>query len=238
MIQLQQAGSMQFSLALNDRMVLGQVRSRLLACLGPQRDAWRRDPVSQLVSAIISAKTRDAISTAAFERLRRRYTAWDGLRIAAPRDIEAIIVPVRYADRKAVQLPRALGMIVARTGSLDLDFLADWDEDMAMQWLRGLPGVGPKVAATVLNFSSLRKRALAVDTHLLRVGARLGLLPPSTDYDVGYDLFMRLVPDAWDAADLYELHWFLKYLRPTTPLPPPPPPAPSPPPHPPPPPRP
>jgi endonuclease III len=51
---------------------------------------------------------------------------------------------------------------------------------MAMQWLRGLPGVGSKVAATVLNLSTLRMRALPVDTHLLRVGERLGPLPVAT----------------------------------------------------------
>lgn len=203
---------MQLSLALNDRLVLWQIRARLLARLGPQRDAWRLDPVSQLVNAMISTNTLDAVSSAAFERLRQRYASWDDLRLAAPDELEAIIVPVRHANQKARHLPQALRMIVARNGSLDLDFLGDWDEEMAIQWLRGLPGVGAKVAATVLNFSTLRKRALPVDTHLLRVGKRLGLLPPHTDYDDGYDLFMRLVPDTWDADALYEFHWLLKYL--------------------------
>src|SRR5260221_6539624 len=203
---------MQLSLALNDRQVLWQIRGRLLARLGPQRDAMRRDPVSQLVNAIISAKTRDEVSSAAFERLRRRYPSWDALRLAAPGEVEAIIAPVHHADSKAVYLPQALRKIVASTGSLELDFLIDWDEEMAMQWLRGLAGVKSKVAATVLNFSTLRMRVLPVDTHLLRVGERLGLLPPGADYKSGYELWMRLVPDQWDADDLYELHWLLKYL--------------------------
>ena len=64
---------MQLSLALNDRLAVWQIRDRLLRRLGPQRDAVRRDPVSQLVNAIISAKTRDEVSSAAFERLRQRY---------------------------------------------------------------------------------------------------------------------------------------------------------------------
>jgi endonuclease-3 len=203
---------MQFSLALGDREILPAIRARLLARLGPQRDALRRDPVSQLVNSLISAKTRDAVSSAAFERLRRRYPTWDGLRRADPGTVEAIIRPVRYAERKAVHLPLALARIATLSGSLDLDFLADWDDEMAMQWLRGLPGVGSKVAAAVLNFSTLRGRALAVDTHLLRIGERLGLLAPGTDYEDGHDAYMRLVPDDWDADDLYEFHWLLKYL--------------------------
>jgi endonuclease-3 len=203
---------MQLSLALNDRPILWRIRARLLARIGPQRDALRRDPVSQLVNAIIGTKTRDEVSSAAFEGLRRRYASWDALRLAAPGELLEIIAPVQHADRKVVHLPQALRNIVASTGSLELDFLVDWDEEMAMQWLRRLPGVMSKVAATVLNFSTLRMRVLAVDTHLLRVGGRLGLLPPDTGYDAGYDLFMRLVPDQWDADDLYEFHWLLKYL--------------------------
>src|SRR5712671_1568324 len=104
---------MQLSLALNDRQVLWQIRGRLLARIGPQRDVVRRDPVSQLVNAIISAKTRDEVSSAAFERLRRRYASWDALRLAAPGELVEIIVPVHHADRKAVWLPQALRNIVA-----------------------------------------------------------------------------------------------------------------------------
>jgi hypothetical protein len=145
---------MQLSLALNDRDAVWEIRERLLARLGPQRDAVHRDPVSQLVNAIISAKTRDDVSSAAFEKLQRRCISWDALRVAAAAEVESIIAPVHHADSKAVHLPQALRNIVASTGSLDLDFLADWDEEAAMQWLRRLPGVMSKVAATVLNFST------------------------------------------------------------------------------------
>jgi endonuclease-3 len=203
---------MQFSIAFNDREIVLEIRARLLARFGPQRDDLRLDPVSQLVNAMISTRTQDAVSSAAFARLRHRYPSWDALCVATPAAIEAIIRPVTHAEKKGLRLPLALRRIVARNGSLNLDFLEAWDEEMALQWLDDLPGVGPKVAATTLNFSTLRKRVLPVDTHLLRVGERLGLLPPDTDYEPGYELFMRLVPDDWDADTLYEFHWLLKYL--------------------------
>lgn len=202
---------MQFSLALDQAPILPRIRTRLLACYGPQRDAVRLDPVGQLVLAIISARTRDEVSLQAFERLARRYRPWSALGRADPPAIEAIIRSVTYADVKAVHLPRALRLIEARTGSLDLAFLATWPEEKAMHWLEDLPGVGMRNAATTLNFSKLRKRTLSVGTHLLRVGERLGLLPPRTDYGRGYEIFMRLVPDAWEADDLYEFHWLMKY---------------------------
>lgn len=94
-------------------------------------------------------------------------------------------------------------MIRARTGALDLEFLADWDVEAALQWLDGLHGVGAKIAATVLNFSTLRMRVLAVDTHLQRVGERLGFPRQGADYQQGYDGYARLLPEEWTADDLY-----------------------------------
>jgi endonuclease-3 len=166
--------------------------------------------MSQLVAAMISSRTRDKVSLLAFAQLRRRYLTWEALSRAAPTDIEAIIRPVTFADRKAELIPRALRMISARNASFDLAFLADWPEELAMSWLTGLPGVGAKIAATTLNFSALRKRTLPVDTHLLRIGERFGSLPPDADYEDGYDIYMSLVPDHWDADDIYEFHWLMK----------------------------
>ena len=203
---------MQFSLKLDETSLMALVRDRLLAVFGPQRDAGRLDPVSQLVNAMLSLRTQDVVSVPAFERLAQHYSSWNALARATPAAIEPIIRPVTYAEQKAVHLPQALRMIRARQGALDLDFLADWDEEIALQWLRGLPGVGPKIAATVLNFSSLRRRVFAVDTHLLRIGERFGLLAPDTDYEEGHDAYARLLPDDWDAEDLYEAHWLMKYL--------------------------
>jgi endonuclease-3 len=202
---------MQFSLDLDPMPFLPLIRTRLLVCYGPQRDSLRLDPVSQLVLAIISARTRDEISLQAFERLARRYRPWSALAHASPPAIEKIIRPVTYADVKATHLPQALQLIEARTGGLDLSSLQGWPEENAMRWLEDLPGVGTRNAATTLNFSKLRKRTLSVGTHLLRVGERLGLLPPRTDYGRGYAIFMRLVPDAWDGDDIYEFHWLMKY---------------------------
>ena len=203
---------MQLSLALDDRPLLPRMRDRLLARLGPRRDGRRRDPVSQLVRSMLGSKTRDEVARRVFTELRRRYPSWDGLTEASPRAVLRVIWPVNLAEPKAEQLPQALRMIVACTGHLALDHLADLDEQAAMQWLRRLPGIGSKTAAAVLNFSTLRKRALVVDTHLLRLGGRLGLLPRDADCDTGYEQLMRQLPDAWDADDLSELHRLMTLL--------------------------
>jgi endonuclease-3 len=202
--------------------VLPEIHQRLLAVFGPQRDEQRFDPLSQLVYGIIASKTRDEVSMTAFLELQRRCRSWDVLTRATPRQIEHIIFSVHHADRKAEELPQALRMIRARNGTLDLAFLADWDTEMALQWLDSLYGVGAKIAATVLNFSTLRQAVLPVDTHLLRVGQRLGFVRYGGDYAEGHDGYARILPADWDGDTVYELHWLIKKLgqricRPTMP---------------------
>jgi endonuclease-3 len=202
---------MQLSLPLAEDALLARIRGRLLSAYGPQQDDWRLDPLNQLVNALISYQTTDDIAFPAFGRLRRRYPTWEACSRATPEEIERTIRPVVFADRKARDLPRILRMIAARAGALDLDFLADFEAEAALQWLSALPGVGPKIAAAALNFSFLRKRVLPVDMHLLRLGGRLGVLREGATYESGYDAYMRLVPDDWNGDDVYELHWLMKY---------------------------
>jgi endonuclease-3 len=202
----------QSSFDFGEAAILPEVRRRLLAVFGPQRDEQRFDPLSQLIYGIIASKTRDEVSMAAFLELRRRCRSWDVLLTATPRQIERAIFSVHHADRKADELPQALRMIRARNGALDLEFLADWDTEMAHRWLDGLYGVGAKIAATVLNFSTLRKAVLPVDTHLLRIGQRLGVVRNGGNYADGHDGYARLLPAEWDADTLYELHWLIKML--------------------------
>ncbi|TWT05960.1 endonuclease III [Reyranella sp. CPCC 100927] len=196
--------------AAGPRSPLVLIRRRLLALYGPQRPIERPDPIDQLINAILSTKTRDEVSFPAFRRLLYRYKSWTAVIDAPIAEIARTIRAVTHHERKAEYIPGALHTIVAQTGSLDLMFLQGWPEDTAMAWLMTLPGAGPKVAATTLNWSLLRKRVLAVDTHLLRVGQRLGLVPANADYNSGFEAFMRLVPADWDADDLFEFHWLMK----------------------------
>ena len=57
----------------------------------------------------------------------------------------------------------------------------------------GLPGVGRKTAACVLLFA-LGKREVPVDTHVSRVGIRLGLLPAGAPFEVLHDRMLALTP--------------------------------------------
>jgi endonuclease-3 len=189
---------------------LPAIRDRLLELSGPQRGFLRPDPVPQFILALIGTRTRDAVSEKAVTDLHAALRSWENLPEADPDAIAAMIGDVRFAADKAVRLVAAARMISLRRGSLDLDFLNGWPVEDALAWLRRLPGVRTKVAAATLNFSALRKRAFVVDTHVLRVSICLGLLPARADFEAGYRLLMRRLPNDWDADDLFELHWLMK----------------------------
>jgi len=190
---------------------LASIRDRLLGLFGPQGDEIRLDPVSQFIRSFLGSRTYDQVSWDAFAALVRHYKDWNRLADASPQDLSARISTVTHFEDKAVRLPPALRRIRARADTLDLEFLRDWPVDMALAWLEDCDGVGRKIAAATLNFSSLRKRAFVADTHVIRVLERFGFVKPNADAATVYDAVMAAAGD-FDADDLYELHWLLKYL--------------------------
>jgi endonuclease-3 len=201
---------MQLSFDLDQR--LPRLRDELKAVFGPQRPTGRMDPVSQLIKSVVSSRTYDDVSWAAFGRLRDAFPDWDKLGDADPKAVEALIQPVTFPDQKARQLPVLIRVLRTRPHGLDLGFLAEHSVDQALAWLRELPGIGIKSAAAALNFSVLDRRALVIDTHVHRVTRRLGLSPRAGDTAHAYEALMAQVPGSWEAEDLFELHWLLKGL--------------------------
>ena len=63
--------------------------------------------------------------------------------------------------------------------------------DEARDYLASLPGVGRKTAACVLLFSFGRPD-VPVDTHVFRVGTRLGLFRPRASLEEAHDEMLRL----------------------------------------------
>ncbi len=204
---------MQLSFDLPGASPLVEAQSRLLSRFGPQRDGRRHDPVSQLVKSIISSQTYDTVSTAAYARLERRYPGWSGLMRAPEADVCAVIADVTYPEKKAPCLQAALHTIETQRGALTLDFLAGLSSDAALAWLERMHGIRRKIAAAVVNFSTLRGYAFVIDTHVLRIAQRLGCISPRIKTaEKAYEPLMTLVPPAWDTDDLYEMHWLMKRL--------------------------
>jgi endonuclease-3 len=178
-----------------------EVHRRLLEAYG--EPTWRPhlDPVSELVSTILSQNTNDSNRDVAFERLRDRLPTWEEVRDS---DVDAVIEAIRpagLANQKGPRIQEALRFITEERGELELDFLADWPVDEAKAWLSSIKGVGPKTAAIVLLFS-LGRPAFPVDTHVHRVTKRLGLIGQRVSREKAHDQLEQLVPP----EDYYAFH--------------------------------
>lgn len=164
------------------------------------------DPLSELVSSLLSHRTRNAGSGRAFKALRARFPDWEAVRDAPPAEVEQTIKGVTWPELKAPRIQAILRAITERRGSLSLDFLDAMLVAEARAWLEAIPGIGPKTSAAVLSFSLLRKAVLPVDSHHHRVAQRTGLIPPNVDVGPAHALLAAQLPPDWDAQTVYDNH--------------------------------
>ncbi len=164
------------------------------------------DPLSELVSSLLSHRTRNADSGAAFKALCARFPDWHAVLDAPTTEVQQAIARVTWPEQKAPRIQSILRAIQAERGELSLGFLADLPVDEARAWLQRLPGVGPKTSAAVLSFSLLRRPALPVDSHHHRVAVRTGLIPAGMAVGPSHVVLAAQLPPEWDAQQVYDNH--------------------------------
>ncbi len=188
---------------------LAEIHELLLTEYGRPAPRIPWDPLTQLIYSMLASRTKTEDSHEVMRGLQARYATWEELRDATLAEFEQQIQGVTFPELKAPRIKAALLGITARYGSLTLDFLAKYRTEKIREWLESFEGVGAQISAAVVNFSTLRRRALCVDANHLRVVQRLGLTPRA-DADTTEIRLMRLVPEDWDAARLDEHHSLVK----------------------------
>lgn len=177
--------------ALKDKAL--RVHRRLVEAYGEKVKRNYPDPISLLVSTILSQNTNDALRDRAYARLRKRFPTWEAVRDAPLEEIEEAIHIAGLSAQKAVRIQEVLRRITEERGRLELSFLKDWPLEKARRWLMSFKGVGPKTAAIVLLFA-LDMPVFPVDTHIFRVSKRLGLLPPNATREKAHRILEGLIP--------------------------------------------
>jgi endonuclease-3 len=155
-------------------------------------------PIAELVRTVLSQNTSDVNRDVAYERLRGRFPSWEAVRDAPLDDLIEAIRPGGLANTKA---PRIQAILRALGEHPDLDWLRDADGEEALEFLTALPGVGRKTAACVMIFAFGRPE-IPVDTHVYRVGGRLGLFRENASFPEAHDEIRGVV----EPEDAYELH--------------------------------
>ena len=160
---------------------------------GPFEEEPRLDPVHELVFTILSQHTSDINSARAFGFLMEEFGSLEAVARGTVAVIEKAISPGGLAKVKAPRIKLVLTRILELNGTLDLSFLREMPLDEAKAWLRQLPGIGPKSAGIILNFS-LGMPAMAVDTHIYRVCQRLRFIGPKVTVEKAHEILEAKVP--------------------------------------------
>ena len=160
---------------------------------GPFEAEPRLDPVHELVFTILSQHTSDINSARAFRLLMEEFGSLEAVARGEVAVIEKAISPGGLAKVKAPRIKLVLIRILELNGALDLSFLREMPLNEAKTWLRQLPGIGPKSAGIILNFS-LGMPAMAVDTHIYRVCQRLRFIGPKVTVEKAHDILEAKVP--------------------------------------------
>src|SRR5437588_11118013 len=162
-----------------------------------------KDPMSMLVDIILSHRTRDEQTAAAYDNLLKRFGSWEAVRDAPTNEVQDTIANVNWPEVKAPRLQTIMRQITEERGNLNLDFLRDLPVEESAAWLNRFEGVGPKTTACVLLFSC-QQPLLPVDVHVHRVSRRLGLIGKKVTADAADDQLQALLPQ--DARSIYNFH--------------------------------
>ena len=189
---------------------LVEVHRRLLEYYGkpPKRDVW--DPLKQFIYSLLSSRTKTEVTFEVVAHLEERFGNWETLRDAPVAEIEDAIRAVTFPEKKAIQLKQALEQITERCGLLSLDFLKGYRTEKIRSWLERFDGVGSKTSGAVVNFSTLRRRAMCIDSHHLRVTERLGFVAKGASARQTEDRLMEMAPASWAPEMLDEHHMLIK----------------------------
>jgi endonuclease-3 len=157
-------------------------------------------PIAELILTVLSQSTNDRNRDVAFLRLRTALPTWERVRDAPPAQVEEAIRPGGISKVKSARIQAILRAISddprgaeQEPGRLSLDWIARVPLAEARDYLVSLPGVGRKTAACVLLFA-FGLRDVPVDTHVSRVGGRLGLLREGAPFEELHDAMLALTP--------------------------------------------
>jgi endonuclease-3 len=186
-----------------------RVRDRLRALYGRPAMAPHGHPIAELILTVLSQSTNDRNRDVAYLRLRERFPTWEAVMLAPLEEVEQAIRPGGISKVKSVRIQAILRAIAAdprpppaaaprrisdpSPTQLSLDWLSHAPLTEARDYLLALPGVGRKTAACVLLFA-FGLREVPVDTHVSRVGSRLGLLRAGAPFAELHDQMLALTP--------------------------------------------
>jgi endonuclease-3 len=159
-----------------------------------------RNPFELLVAVVLSAQCTDKRVNLVTPALFEAYPDADHLSLAEPEEVFRFIRSVSYPNNKAKHL-------VGLARKLMEEYGGEVPSDRTA--LESLPGVGRKTANVVASVV-FGQAAMAVDTHVFRVSARIGLTRGARTPRAAEEQLMRHIPE----KDVHLAHhWLILHGR-------------------------
>jgi len=171
-------------------------------------DSQKNDPFQVLISTLLSARTQDATTLAASDRLFKAAPTPQAMARLTVKQIEKLIFPVGFFHNKAKFVKAASKMLVEKFAGRVPGNLDD---------LVSLPGVGRKTATLVLIVAFQSTRHICVDIHVHRISNRLGWVKTGTPEETEQALYRAIDARWWPLINLYLVTWGQNVCRPVYP---------------------
>ena len=150
------------------------------------------NPFQLLIATILSAQTTDRSVNLVTPELFRRYPTAEELAAADPADVERLIKPTGFFRAKTQRIIAASRKLVELFGG---------EVPKTMEDLIKVPGIGRKTANVILG-AGFGVPGFAVDTHVIRLTNRLGLVKTRDPVKIEYQVCSMVPEEEWTALSL------------------------------------
>ncbi len=158
------------------------------------------DPYELLVAVILSAQCTDKRVNLITPPFFQKYPDVSALAQSSQEQVFELIKSCSYPNNKAKHLLGMARMLTENFNGIVPD---------TMEELQKLPGVGRKTANVILSVA-YQKPAMAVDTHVFRVAARIGLTMRAKN---PYETEMQLIKYIPEEKIPLAHHWLILHGR-------------------------
>jgi endonuclease-3 len=165
-----------------------------------ETELYYENPYQLLVAVILSAQCTDKRVNLTTPAIFKQFPTPETLAQAEFDEVFALIRSISYPNNKAKHLIGMAQMLVADFGS---------EVPSTIEELVKMPGVGRKTANVIASVI-FNQPAMAVDTHVFRVSARLGLTLKANNPKQAEDQLMKFIPEQYVAR---AHHWLILHGR-------------------------
>jgi endonuclease-3 len=150
------------------------------------------NPFQLLIATILSAQTTDRSVNLVTPELFRRYPTPMHLAAADPAEIQKLIKPTGFFRAKTARIIAASRKLVELFGG---------EVPNTMDDLVKVPGIGRKTANVILG-AGFDIPGFAVDTHVIRLTNRLGLVATKDPVKIEYQVCSMVPKEEWTGLSL------------------------------------